>query len=128
MSLATGLGKTVIFSRIERKGRVLVLSHRDELVRQPIKYYDCECGIEKAGEKSHGEPVVSASVQSLVRRLGRFEPGEFDTIITDEAHHAVAPSYRKIYDYLKPRLHIGVTATPNRQDKVMLGQVYEDII
>lgn len=42
--LATGLGKTYIFSHIPRRGRVLILSHRDELVRQPEKYYDCSFG------------------------------------------------------------------------------------
>lgn len=115
VQMATGLGKTVTFSRIARKGRVLLLSHREELVTQPVKYYSCPVGIEKAERHSHGEEVVSASVQTLANRLERdFEPGEFDMVITDEAHHALAPSYRKIYDYLRPRLHIGFTATPRR--------------
>ena len=128
VAVATGLGKTVIFSHLERKGRMLILSHRDELVHQPEKYFDCTFGVEQAGEKSNGEEVVSASVQSLTRRLGRFSPDDFDMIITDEAHHAAAPSYKKIYDYFKPRLHIGFTATPNRGDKVRLDDVFGDII
>ncbi|MDE6034346.1 MAG: DEAD/DEAH box helicase family protein [Ruminococcus sp.] len=49
-------------------------------------------------------------------------------IITDEAHHAVAKTYRKIYDYFKPRLHVGFTATPNRGDKIKLGGIYNKII
>ena len=49
VQMATGLGKTVTFSRIARNGRVLIISHRDELVRQPARYYDCSFGIEKAG-------------------------------------------------------------------------------
>ena len=36
--MATGLGKTVTFANIPRKGRVLLLSHREELVEQPRKY------------------------------------------------------------------------------------------
>ena len=126
--LATGLGKTYIFSRIPRKGRVLILSHRDELVRQPEKYYDCDYGIEKANEHSNGEEVVSASVQTLVKRLKNFSPYDFDIIITDEAHHAVANSYKTIYDYFKPRVHIGFTATPNRFDKKGLKEIFSDII
>ena len=126
--MATGLGKTAIFTHMERKGRVLILSHRDELVRQPLQYYDCSCGVEEANEYSDGEEVVSASVQSLWRRLDRFKPDDFDAIITDEAHHAAAPSYRKIYDYFKPRIHIGFTATPNRGDKVRLDDVYDRIV
>lgn len=129
VQMATGLGKTVTFSKIARKGRVLLLSHREELVTQPVKYYSCPVGIEKAERHSHGEEVVSASVQTLVNRLEKhFEPGEFDMIITDEAHHALAPSYRKIYDYLRPRLHIGFTATPRRGDDRGLGAVFDDIV
>ena len=75
VQMATGLGKTVTFSRIARKGRVLLLSHREELVTQPVKYYSCPVGIEKAERHSHGEEVVSASVQTLANRLERdFEP------------------------------------------------------
>lgn len=128
VSMATGLGKTVVFSRIKSKGRTLVLSHREELVYQPIKYYDCPVGIEKAGQRSHGEKVVLASVQSLINRLESFKKDEFDIIITDEAHHSAAPSYKKIYSYFTPRLHIGFTATPNRGDKVRLDDVFDKII
>ncbi len=128
VSMATGLGKTVVFSHIKARGRVLVISHREELVYQPIKYYDCPVGIEKADEHSHGESVVLASVQTLINRLENFKRDEFDLIITDEAHHAAAPSYKKIYNYFTPRLHIGFTATPNRGDKVRLDDVFDKII
>lgn len=128
VSMATGLGKTVVFSKIRRRGRVLIISHREELVRQPVKYYDCPCGIEQGTNRSHGEEVVSASVQSLIRRLDNFRPDDFDTIITDEAHHAAAKSYKAVYSYFKPRLHLGFTATPNRGDKVRLDDVFQSII
>ena len=128
VAVATGLGKTVIFSHIKRRGRMLILSHREELVWQPRKYFDCTFGVEQADNHSNGDEVVSASVQSLVRRLDSFSPDDFDIIITDEAHHAVADTYRRIYDYFKPRLHIGFTATPNRADNVKLGEIYSKII
>lgn len=131
VQMATGLGKTVTFANIPRHGRMLILSHRDELVYQPIKYFDCPVGVEKAGVRSAGEEVVSASVQTLARadRLQTtFRPGQFDIIVTDEAHHALAPSYRKIYDYLRPRLHVGFTATPRRGDDRGLSDVFEDIV
>jgi len=128
VAVATGLGKTVIFSHVKRRGRMLILSHREELVWQPRKYFDCTYGVEQAEHRSDGEEVVSASVQSLVRRLDSFAPDEFDIIITHEAHHAVADTYRAIYDHFKPRLHIGFTATPNRADNVKLGEIYSKII
>ncbi len=71
---------------------------------------------------------MSASVQTISRRLNRFSPEEFDLIITDEAHHAAARTYRRIFDYFKPRLHVGFTATPNRADGLGLEGIYEDIV
>jgi superfamily II DNA or RNA helicase len=126
--MATGLGKTVTFSQIPRRGRELILSHREELVNQPIKYYNCAVGVEQACRTSGGEEVVSASVPSLVRRLERFKPDDFDIVIVDEAHHSPAPSYQKILDYFKPRLRLGFSATPNRGDRVRLDKVFDKII
>lgn len=128
VQMATGLGKSMTFSHIPRHGRVLLLSHREELVHQPAGYYDCPVGFERAEEHSNGEEVVSASVQTLIRRLDRFRPDEFDTVIVDEAHHTVAASYRKILDYFQPRMVLGFTATANRADNVGLDAVYSDII
>lgn len=128
LQMATGLGKTATFANIKRKGRVLVLAHREELVTQPIKYYDCPIGVEMANRKSNNEPVVIASVQSLTHRLEKFKSDDFDMIITDEAHHAAAKSYKTIYSYFKPRLHLGFTATPNRGDNVRLDDVFQEIV
>ena len=126
--MATGLGKTVTFANIPRHGRVLLLSHREELVEQPRKYYDCSFGVERAENHSDGEEVVSASVQTLTRRLSRFRADDFDTIIVDECHHSAAKSYRRILDYFEPRLTLGFTATPNRGDRVRLDDVFSRII
>lgn len=126
--MATGLGKTATFTNIKRKGRVLVLAHREELVTQPIKYYNCPVGIEMANQYSNGETVVIASIMSLTHRLEKFKPDEFDMIIIDECHHAAATSYKKIINYFKPRLLLGFTATPNRGDNVRLDDVFEKII
>lgn len=127
--MATGLGKTVTFANIPRHGeRMLILSHREELVEQPRKYFNCSYGIERAQQHSHGEEVVSASIQTLARRLSDFDPEDFRLIICDEAHHAAASTYRKIFDYFRPEKLIGFTATPNRGDKVRLDTVFSKII
>lgn len=128
IQMATGLGKTATFTNIKRKGRVLVLAHREELITQPIKYYNCPVGIEMASYISNGEEVVIASIMSLTHRLDKFKPDEFDMIIIDEAHHAAAQSYKKIINYFKPRLLLGFTATPNRGDNVRLDDVFQKII
>lgn len=129
IQMATGMGKTVTFANIPRHGeRMLILSHREELVEQPRKYFNCSYGVERAASRSNGEEVVSASVQSLVRRLERYDPEDFGIIICDEAHHAAAGTYRKIFDYFKPQKLLGFTATPNRGDKVRLDNVFSKII
>jgi len=129
VQMATGLGKTVTFSRIRRDGKMLILSHREELVHQPLKYFDCMCGVEMAAE--HATPmdqVVSASVQTMVHRLDRFDPEEFDIIVCDEAHHSAARTYRKIFGYFRPRLLLGFTATPNRSDSIRMDDIYDNNI
>jgi hypothetical protein len=129
VQMATGLGKTVVFSRIQRRGRMLILSHREELVRQPVKYFRVPVGIEMAGHKSSARhDVVSASVQTLAGRLARFAPEEFDTVVVDEAHHAAASTYKKILEYFRPRVLLGFTATPNRGDGVRLDDVFDAIV
>ena len=86
--LATGLGKTAIFTHVPRDGRMLILSHREELVHQPLQWYegtDIRTGVERAGEHAMpGDEVVSASVQTMVRRKERYPRDHFDTIIVDE--------------------------------------------
>ena len=128
VQMATGLGKTMTAANIPRHGRMLWLSHREELVEQPRKYFDCSFGIERAEHNSHGEEVISASVQSMARRLNRFSPDEFDVLVVDEAHHSSATTYRKILGHFNPRLTLGFTATPNRSDKVRLDDVFSRII
>lgn len=128
IQMATGLGKTVTFANIQREGRMLILSHREELVRQPLKYFNCSTGVEMSKETSHGEEVVSASVQSLIHRLDRFDSDDFDVIVVDEAHHSAAKSYKKVIEHFSPRLLLGFTATPNRSDSVRLNDVYDEIL
>ena len=133
--LATGLGKSVIFASFlcaevkEDDHRCLILSHRDELVHQPIAYLEgVSVGCEIAGEHANNEAIISASVQSLCGRLEEFNPREFDVIIIDEAHHAAAPTYRKILDYFQGCRVFGFTATAHRGDGQGLNCVFQDII
>lgn len=128
IQMATGCGKTVTFSRIPRRGRMLIVSHREELTEQPRKYFDCSFGIERAENSSNGEEVVSASVQTLHRRLNRFNPNEFDIVIIDEAHHAAGETYQRIIKHFNPRLLLGFTATPNRSDGIGLDKTFDKII
>jgi superfamily II DNA or RNA helicase len=136
VALPTGTGKTLIFSSLiaRRPGRSLVLAHRDELIQQArdklLVSPDFQLGIVKAAANEVTAPVVVASIQTLSRpsRLEQLAGG-FNTIVVDEAHHAVADSYQRILEHLGcfeagGPLTLGCTATPQRGDGVGLGQVW----
>jgi superfamily II DNA or RNA helicase len=139
--LPTGTGKTIVFALLvqRRGGRSLILAHRDELIQQAVdklRLVDptLPLGIVQATHDEHTAPTVVASVQTLSRRprLTRLVP-DFQTIVIDEAHHAPAPTYRRILDYCRAwhpdgPLVVGVTATPERGDHHSLRQVFDRIV
>src|SRR3989454_9953559 len=92
--LPTGTGKTIVFALLiqRRRGRSLILAHRDELIQQAVdklRLVDptLALGVVQATRDEHTAPTVVASVQSLSRhpRLARLVP-DFQTIVIDEAH------------------------------------------
>ena len=126
LQAATGAGKTVILAEIVRRAagqRVLVLAHRRELVRQTSKKLTnagVAHGIIAPGfEPTPAAPVQVASVQTVVRRLDKL--ADFDLIVIDEAHHAVAATYRAVVARLSDAKLLGLTATPARLDGRGLG-------
>jgi superfamily II DNA or RNA helicase len=152
--LPTGAGKTVVFSalikqfRQERQAdafnythkRVIVLVHRDELADQAMAKIHAVAphltvGKVKAESNHVHADVMVCSVQTLSqqRRRGQLKEaqqnaGEVGLIITDECHHAAAPSYGKVYDAFPDALQLGVTATMARGDRLGLGDVWEEVV
>jgi hypothetical protein len=109
--MATGLGKTVCFSRIaqeevEKGGRVLILAHTDELLEQAIDKLRRSTGLiadkEKADQfASPSAKIVVASIQTISRqtRLIGFKDNHFTLVIVDEAHRSLAASYQRVMRY-----------------------------
>jgi superfamily II DNA or RNA helicase len=120
--LATGLGKTILFSKIieEWDGRVLVLVEREELLQNA--YTEIEqitgeiIGIERQQDHADGERVIVAMVQTLSLRLENFSRDHFKLIIVDEAHHSASDIYGRILEYFGSAKVIGLTATDARAD------------
>jgi len=139
IEMATGLGKTVLFSHIahEWPGRVLVIAHRDELIRQAAEHIrrtieepvGIEMGRSRADDELFGTKVTVASIQTLARakRRSRFHPDHFSLVIIDEGHHAAAVTYREVLDYFTSARRLFVTATPLRADKVGMECVCESV-
>lgn len=133
--LSTGAGKTVIFSYIarsaaERGKRVLIVAHRDQLIKQAsrkLNDYGARHGIIMAGyTPDHNARIQVASVQTLVRRLDKitFEP---DVIVIDEAHLSAAASYKKVLERYPNAKVLGVTGSPCRLDNKPLGREFGGI-
>lgn len=153
VSLATGGGKTVIFSNLinqlrqnyfkERQGnfKSLILVHRRELALQATAtlkkiFPDLKVHIEmgKYDCDIEDSDVIVASVQTLIRRLHKYDTNSVNLIIIDEAHHSVANSYRSILDHFKASTAetkipvIGFSATFERADKRALSMVMDKIV
>ena len=72
--------------------------------------------------------MVACSLQTLYRRLDLLKPDQFDCVIIDECHGATAKTWIQSINYLKPKLLLGLTATPIRADGVSLGTVFDEIV
>lgn len=128
---ATGTGKTVIaafdykrFRERNKRANFLFVVHREEIIRQACATFrtvlndpnfgDMWYGGHEAASYSH----LFASKDLLNNRIDQlsFPEDYYDYIVFDEAHHIVADSYQKILRKFKPKILLGLTATPERMD------------
>ena len=135
--LPTGGGKTVCFAYIiagavKRGRRVLILTHRAEILEQiqaAIELTGERFGITAPGFDENDAPVQIASIASLAqpRRLERWRD-RFDFIVIDECHHAVSLTWARVITSQPRALILGVTATPERLDGRGLGEIFDDLV
>lgn len=121
--LGCGGGKSVIEAEIarlanDRGNRVLFLVHRQELCDQIARTFT-GWGV----DMSRTDVMM---VQTATRRLDKLAPPGL--IITDEAHHATADTYTRIYSYFPDVPRVGFTATPIRLGQGGLGAVFDVLI
>ena len=142
---ATGTGKTVISAfdyrdfcrnRPGEKSRLLFVAHREEILKQSVA---CFRGILR--DPNFGELFVGSyrpenpdylfmSIQTFNSQnfTSSTEPDYYDYIIVDEFHHAAADSYQKLLSYYKPKILLGLTATPERMDGKSVLTYFNDRI
>ncbi|KDQ63526.1 hypothetical protein JAAARDRAFT_120193 [Jaapia argillacea MUCL 33604] len=163
VSLPTGSGKTTVFisllSRMTppsvspKATRSLIVVNGIELARQSAQQAsrmrpDWTVEIEQGMTKATGlADVTIATYQTLLRpdRLAKFQGSYLKAIIIDEAHHAAAPSYRRIMAHFDADIKhpdvgfeppvlphkvpiIGFSATFSRHDGLALGSVFDRIV
>lgn len=138
----TGAGKTIMLSAVtgesikDTGAKVCILAHRDELTAQNRAKFErvvpnVGTSVVDAYEKSWGGQVTFAMVPTLARSSNLDGMPRLDLLVIDEAHHAVAASYRRIIDRVRdanPDARVfGVTATPNRGDRKGLREVFDNV-
>ena len=117
--MPTGTGKTYLltavidsFVRANPKAKVWIVAHRRELVSQ----------IDETVRKFHSyssatssllSSVKAMSIQWLMRHYDEIEE-EPGMIVIDEAHHALAKTYKEMWERFPNAKFLGLTATPCR--------------
>lgn len=134
---ATGTGKTYASAFAMRElgfKRVLFLVHRVTLAKQAKNSFEkvfdkkVTMGLVGAGSYEYEKDYVFATVETLNRdtHLFQYQPNDFDCIILDEAHHSSNNIYTKVIHYFKPKLFLGMTATPDKREDNQEGKnIYE---
>lgn len=137
---ATGTGKTVIAAFDFKRYRdanpnatFLFVVHREEIIRQAHQTFQLVLEDNNFGDMWYGghEPssykCLFASKDTLNNRLDSLALSEdyYDYIIFDEAHHMVADSYKRIINHFKPKILLGLTATPERMDGQDITQFFD---
>ena len=117
--MPTGTGKTYLltavidtFVRANPKAKVWIVAHRrelvsqiDETVRKFHSYYSATSSLLSS--------VKAMSIQWLMRHYDEIEE-EPGMIVIDEAHHALAKTYKEMWERFPKAKFLGLTATPCR--------------
>jgi superfamily II DNA or RNA helicase len=125
---------------------VVVVAHRRELIEQISKTlteFGIEHGVIVSGkETDETKRVQVASVQTLARRgVGMSEgahrgqspcaseaPWAPTLVIVDEAHHALAKTYRMMWEWWPKAKFLGLTATPCRLNNAPFTDLFQTLL
>ena len=110
--------------------------HREEILKQARSTFRAILKNNNFGElmvggrKPESLDHLFVSIQSLNSKdLCEITSEDYyDFIIIDEFHHAAAPSYQRLLSYYKPKVLLGLTATPERNDNQDIFKFFEDRI
>jgi len=126
VQMPTGTGKTYVLASIVRdelrskaSASILIVAHRVELIEQ-IKET-----VEKLGIRN--DALKISSIQTVSRRLDAldFVP---DLVIVDEAHHALAQTYRVLWEKWPDARFLGLTATPCRMNRMGFTGLFDVLV
>lgn len=131
---ATGTGKTVISAfdlrrfrkTINPHARLLFVAHREEILKQSLHTFRAilrdpnfgDIGIRGRIPDQIDNLFISIQTFNSADFTSRMPPDYYDFIIIDEFHHAAARSYQGLLSYYRPKILLGLTATPERMDNL----------
>lgn len=127
---ATGTGKTIIaafdYKRLAAQGntKLIFLAHRKEILEQARDTFRQVIQDGNFGEylfdnhqpENHDHLFCTVASFNSKNLTEKFANNHWDMVIIDEAHHGIAATYRPIFEELKPKILLGLTATPERAD------------
>lgn len=112
-----------------RNPRVLWLAHRTELLEQAAsKLREAGGDVAIVSPNHPPDPWASVQVASLDTLVARGLRPPADLVVKDECHHAAAETYSAVLAHYADALHLGLTATPQRQDGKALGEHYDRLV
>ncbi len=134
VQMPTGTGKTHVMAAAIRGyagQEVLVVAHRIELIEQISQTLDafgighgCIVGGTVTDER---QEVQVASIQTLTKRLEKM-PICPALIVIDEAHHALAKTYRALCERWPQARVLGLTATPCRLNGAPFTDLFQQLL
>jgi superfamily II DNA or RNA helicase/HKD family nuclease len=122
---ATGTGKTYMSAFDAQQfspNRLLFIVHREDILHRAAESFKrvlgdrLDTGILSGTRHNRTAKYLFATIQTLLNHYESFSPEEFDYIVIDESHHAMAEGYQRVLDHFKPKFLLGMTATPERMD------------
>lgn len=134
---ATGTGKTYLaaFDVLAYQPRkMLFIVHREQILEKAKESFqkviggkDSDYGILSGNKKETGAKYLFATIQTLSKdpQLAQFAKDYFDYILIDEVHKSGAATYKKVLEYFEPDFLLGMTATPERTDRINIFELFD---
>lgn len=133
---AAGSGKTYLAAFDARNfspKRLLYIVHEGSILQKALETFQevfgnsVTYGIynqDKSNKDIDADFLFSGNI-IMSRSLELFDRHDFDYIVLDECHHAIAETYRRIMNYFEPEFLIGLTATPERMDNENVFELFD---
>ena len=132
--MPTGTGKTYLLTAVidsfvsnNPKEKVWIVAHRRELVSQINETVRKFHSYSASNSSSLLSSVKAMSIQWLMRHYDEIEE-EPGMIVIDEAHHALAKTYKEMWERFPKAMFLGLTATPCRLNGKGFADLFDVLV